>query len=57
MNKEMHMKRISASFEEFEVTFTIGAALNHINIDQIAYEMLKDEGADLLLSEIEWEIV
>jgi hypothetical protein len=53
----MNKFKFRAWFDDHEVTFTIGAALNHINIDQIAYEMLKDEGADLLLSEVEWEIV
>ena len=51
------MKLIKATFEDFEVEFRIGSAENHINIDQLAYEILKEDGADCLLSEVEWEEV
>ena len=51
------MKRIKATFENFEVEFRIGQAVNHINITQLAYEILKEEGANCLLSEVEWDFV
>ena len=55
------MKRIKATYEDFEVIFSLGSAetgyFRTTDIDQLAYEILKEEGADLLLSEVEWEIV
>ena len=51
------MKTINATFEDFSVEFRIGQAENHINITQLAYEILKEEGADCLLSEVEWDFV
>jgi hypothetical protein len=54
--KEMNMKHIRATFEDFEVEFAIGSRENQdtVSITQLAYEMLKEEGADCLLSEVEW---
>ena len=59
IEKEMNMKRIKATYEDFEVEFAMGSRENHstVTITQLAYEMLKEEGADCLLSEVEWEIV
>jgi len=56
IEKEMNMKHIKATYEDFEVEFHIGSRENHsiVNITQLAYEMLKEEGADCLLSEVEW---
>ena len=55
------MQQIRAYFENFEVIFSLGSAetgyFRTTDIDQLAYEILKEEGADLLLSEVEWEIV
>jgi hypothetical protein len=50
------MKHIRATFEDFEVEFAIGSRENQdtVSITQLAYEMLKEEGADCLLSEVEW---
>jgi len=57
----MKMKQIRAYFENFEVIFSLGSAeastFNTTEIDQLAYEILKEEGADCLLSEVEWEVV
>jgi len=57
----MKMKQIRADFENFEVIFSLGSAeastFNTTEIDQLAYEILKEEGADCLLSEVEWEVV
>ena len=57
----MKMQKIRAYFEDFEVIFSLGSSetgtFNTADIDQLAYEILKEEGADLLLSEVEWEIV
>jgi hypothetical protein len=52
----MNMKRIKATYEDFEVEFAMGSRENHstVTITQLAYEMLKEEGADCLLSEVEW---
>ena len=51
------MKTIRTWFENFEVIFKLGSAETGVNIDQLSYEMLKEEGADLLLSEVKWEFV
>ena len=55
------MIKIRTWFEKFEVIFSLGSSetgmFNTTDIDQLAYEILKEEGADLLLSEVEWEIV
>ena len=51
------MKRIRATFENFAVEFCIGQAQSHNTINQLAYEILKEEGADCLLSEVEWDFV
>lgn len=50
------MKRIKATYEDFEVEFNIGSREDHsiVNITQLAYEILREEGADCLLSEVEW---
>jgi len=50
------MKHIKATFEDFEVEFAIGTRENQdtVSITQLAYEILKEEGADCLLSEVEW---
>ena len=50
------MKHIKATFEGFEVEFHMGSREDHstVAITQVAYEMLKEEGADCLLSEVEW---
>ena len=57
----MKMQQIRAYFENFEVIFSLGSSesgyYNTTDIDQLAYDILKEEGADLLLSEVEWEIV
>jgi hypothetical protein len=57
----MKMQQIRAYFENFEVIFSLGSAetgyFRTTDIDQLAYEILKEEGADCLLSEVEWEIV
>ncbi len=57
----MKMQQIRAYFENFEVIFSLGSSetgtFNTTDIDQLAYEILKEEGADLLLSEVQWEIV
>jgi hypothetical protein len=41
------------------VEFHIGSSENQdtVSITQLAYEIMKEEGADCLLSEVEWEIV
>jgi hypothetical protein len=61
MNEETNMIKIRTWFENFEVIFSLGSSetgtFNTTDIDQLAYEILKEEGADLLLSEVEWEIV
>lgn len=51
------MKSVLATFENFSVEFRIGSHEHGINIDQLAYEILKEEGADCLLSEVTWEFV
>ena len=50
------MKHIKATYEEFEVEFHMGSRENQdtVSITHLAYEMLKEEGADCLLSEVEW---
>ena len=57
----MKNQQIRAYFENFEVIFSLGSSetgtFNTTVIDQLAYEILKEEGADLLLSEVQWEIV
>ena len=52
----MKMKHIKATYEDFEVEFHMGSREDHstVNITQLAYEILKEEGADCLLSEVEW---
>ena len=53
------MKHIKATYEDFVVEFHIGSSENQdtVSITQLAYEILKEEGADCLLSEVVWEIV
>jgi len=50
------MKHIKATYEDFEVEFHIGSSENQdtVSITLLAYEILKEEGADCLLSEVEW---
>ena len=56
------MEMISAQWtddqsdETIVVMFSVDAAQTSIGrITELAHEHLKDEGADLLLSEVEWE--
>ena len=43
---------------DFSVEFRIGSCeLSTVAVDQLAYEILKEEGADCLLSEVTWEYV
>lgn len=52
------MKTVLATFEDFSVEFRIGLCeLSTVAVDQLAYEILKEEGADCLLSEVTWEYV
>ena len=50
------MKHIKATYEDFVVEFHIGSSENQdtVSITQLAYEIMKEEGADCLLSEVEW---
>ena len=61
MNKEMNMNKFRAWFEDTIVTFSISESqMGFIDtnlITAIAQLHLKHEGADPLLSEVEWEIV
>ncbi len=52
------MKTYRAFFEEFEVTFTMyPAEVHEIGVTEMAHLLLKQEGADVLFSEVQWEVV
>ena len=53
------MKHIKATYADFEVEFHMGSREDHdtVSITQLAYDILKEDGADCLLSEVEWEVV
>ena len=52
------MKRYRAFFEGYEVTFDMySSEMHEIGVTVMAHMLLKHEGADVLLSEVQWEEV
>ena len=57
MNKICAQWTDTASEDTFMVMFSMAKTESVNHITELAHTLLKDEGADLLLSETEWEYI
>ena len=50
------MKKIRGWFEDFEIVFSTDTrTMSFSDMDVLVHSMLKEEGADVLLCEVNWE--